>query len=799
MKTFFHIIIFGLILNITQLAYSEEKFTISGRISDIETGEKLIGVNITEKETTNGTATNDNGYYYFRLPEGYHEITFSYIGYKTIEKKINLSKDIALNINMKTDPLAVDEILVTAQKERIIRVDPKAVSAVSISPRLIEKLPNFGEVDIMRAFQLLPGVSGSKETSAGLYVRGGTPDQNLILFDGMTIYHVDHFYGFFSAFNANSVDDIELHKGGFPAEFGGRISSVVDIKGEPADMERVNYGAGLSLLSANAFAEIPIIKNKLSIQASIRRSYTDIIKSSLYNSINDMYNRTDEEPGKRTEGKGRMGKQMETFEPAFHFYDLNTKLSFHATKKDMLTLSYYSGKDNLDNSRDQSRGEKSVDINDILEWGNVGVSFGWERKWTVLFKSDLSISYSNYFSTNDNRMNMDITDTTGANSTVGLFTGYEDNNVKDYSLRFGNVWNITDNNIFKFGTQITQNNITYEYTQNDTLEILDRKDIGTQYAFYVQDEHTFFDRLIVNLGLRSTYFDVTEKVYYEPRLSAILNLPYNLKLKGALGTYDQYISRTIREDVRAGSRDFWILSDDVNVPVSSANHYITGIDWEPGDYLFSAEVFYKDMKGLSEFTMRYTKDKRSVKTEELFFQGEGIAKGFELLAQKKMGKATGWLAYTYSNVIHNFPEMNNGLDFYALHDQTHEFKAVYNQKIKKWDLSATWIFATGTPYTAPEGIYDLTLLDGTQFEYIHVSDKNAYRLPDYHRLDISGRYNFKLGQNKASLSLSIFNVYNHENIWYNQYETDDETGQLIETSVTKLGFTPNLSFNMYLR
>lgn len=518
----------------------------------------------------------------------------------------------------------------------------------------------------MRAFQLLPGISGSNETSAGLYVRGGTPDQNLILFDGMTIYHVDHFYGFFSAFNANSVDDVELHKGGFPAEFGGKTSSVLD-------------------------------------------------------------------------------------------------------------------------------------INDVLEWGNIGASTGWQRKWSETFQSDLSLSYSNYFSISDNRINLGITDTTGASSSIGFFNSYEDNNVKDYSLRLGNIWNISEKNRMKIGAQITHNDISYEYTQNDTLEILNRQDFGNQYAFYLQDEHTFFDKLKINAGLRSTYYDVTDKLYFEPRLSAILKLPHNLKLKGAVGLYNQYISRTIQEDVRAGSRDFWILSDDINVPVSSAIHYIAGIEWEPSDYLFGAEFFYKDMSGLSEFSMRYTANKENVESEELFFQGDGTISGFEFLAQKKMGKTTGWLAYTYSSVIHTFPEMNNGLPFYALHDQTHEFKAIFNQQIGKWDLSATWIYATGTPYTAPEETYELTLLDGTPYEFIHVSNKNAYRLPDYHRLDISGKYNFNIGKTKASLGLSIFNVYNHENIWYRQYENDDKTGQLIETSVTKLGITPNLSLRVYLR
>ena len=790
-----------MLINLPQDIYSQTK--VFGKVTEGKKGEPLIGATVFLPYLGIGTVTSEIGYYYLDIPSDTVTLSISYIGYKTIEVKLNselIKKrfDVVLNEGEEN----IEEIIIKAEKEKIFRMNPNVVSSVSISPKLIEKLPNFGEVDIMRAFQLLPGISGSNETSAGLYVRGGTPDQNLILFDGMTIYHVDHFYGFFSAFNSNSIDDVELYKGGFPAEFGGRISSVLELKGKPADMQNFNYGGGLSLLSANAFAEIPIIKEKLSLQVSFRRSYTDIIKSGLYNKIFDMYNEAEDDMsmpgGGMGGGPGGGGRQTETFEPSFYFYDLNSKFTYKHSDKDVFTFSLYSGKDNLDNSRDQTIGmsaENTIQIIDVLKWGNFGVSSGWNRKWTDKLYSDLSLSYSNYFSLSDRKTNLDA----GGTSNRRNMNMYEDNNVKDLSFRFNNTWNLLENNTFKFGTQITYNDISYQFIQNDTVEIINKQDFGTQYAAYFQDQHVFFDKLMINAGFRTTYYDVTKKMYYEPRLSAIYNLPYNFRLKGATGIYHQYISRTVREDVLAGSKDFWVLAEDNNVPVSSAIHYIAGIDWELDDYLFGAEFFYKDMTGLSEFSMRYQRSPEGISTNELFFQGTGVAKGLELLAQKKIGKMTGWLAYTYSDVIHTFLEMNNGLPFYALHDQTHEFKAVYSHQIGNWDLSATWIYATGTPYTAPEGIYQLTLLDGTEYSYIHISDKNSYRLPDYHRLDISGKYNFKIGKSKASLGLSIFNLYNHENIWYKEFDTDEESGQLIETNIKKLGFTPNLSFRFYLR
>jgi ferric enterobactin receptor len=772
---------------------------IFGKVTDLKKDEPIIGATVFVKNTSIGTATSEIGYFYLTVPSDTCVISVNFIGYETQYIRldtINLKKKI--EIKMMAGETDIEEVIIKAEKEKIIRVNPTVVSSVSISPELIAKLPSFGEVDIMRAFQLLPGISGSNETSAGLYVRGGTPDQNLILFDGMTIYHVDHFYGFFSAFNANSVDDVELIKGGFPAEYGGRTSSVLNIIGKPADLEQYNFGGGLSLLSGNVFAEIPIIKKKLSLQVSGRRSYTDILQSGLYEKIFDMYNdaEADQGPG-GPGGGGRPGMETETFSPSFFFYDVNSKLTYKHSKKDLFTLSFYSGKDELDKSRDQTLpigDENTIEIIDVVKWGNIGVSGSWQRKWTDKLISDMSLSYSNYFSLSDRKTNIE----SGGTSNRRNMNMFEDNNVKDVSYRLNNNRQLLENNLLKFGAQITYNDISYQYVQNDTSEIVNTHDYGTQYLAFIQDEHKFFDKLFVNAGFRTTYYDVTNTFYYEPRLSAVLELPWNFKFKAAWGMYNQFISRTVREDVLAGSKDFWVLAEDENVPVSSSIQYVAGIEWEPDDYLFGAEVFYKDMKGLSEFSMRYTRSPDGAQLNELFFSGSGVAKGIEFLAQKKIGKMTGWLAYTLSSVIHEFPNMNNGLPFYALHDQTHEFKAVYSHQVNDWDFSATFIYASGTPYTAPEGVYQLTLLDGTVYDYIHVSDKNSYRLPDYHRLDISAGYNFRLGKSKASLGISIFNLYDHDNIWYKEYDTDEETGQLIETNITKLGITPNVSFRVFL-
>jgi hypothetical protein len=281
---------FLFILNSANLSGQETAgHSVYGRILNYEKNEPLPFAAVVVLSTGKGTATNEDGYFTVMVPHDTSTMLVSYVGY--LDKKIKLNAmriQSHLVIKMEKDVEQIEEVTVSLEKERIIRV-PDQISTVKISPELIAKLPNLGEVDVLRSFQLLPGVSATNETSAGLYVRGGTPDQNLILFDGMTIYHVDHFYGFFSAFNANTIDDIELIKGGFPAKYGGRISSVMEITGKPADMEKFHGGASVSLLSANGFFEAPFPGNKVSLQLAARRSYTDLIRTGLYNKIFDLY------------------------------------------------------------------------------------------------------------------------------------------------------------------------------------------------------------------------------------------------------------------------------------------------------------------------------------------------------------------------------------------------------------------------------------------------------------------------------------------------------------------------------
>ena len=797
------------IISAATMQPEKTNFNINGIIKDANSGETLPFATIQVRHSTIGASANVDGQFtLFDVPADTALLVVQYLGYRTKYFRLAPGMDFTnLTINMADFSQALSEVLVVAEKEEQLLKASTGISKISVAPAQLAYLPSFGEKDIFRSLQLLPGISGSNENSSGLFVRGGTPDQNLVLFDGFTVYHVDHLFGFFSAFNSNAIKDVQLYKGGFEAKFGGRLLSVVELRGKDGNSEEFNMGVGLSLLSVNAFVEAPLFDGKGSFLVAGRRSF----QSNFYSNLFDAFTEANE--GETGGGFGRGGFGQQEVKPNSFFYDLNAKLTFKPSKNDVLAISFYNGQDDLDNSRNIDNasfsggpfgGGGSSDFNfqsnntDLTQWGNWGASLKYARKWSDRFYTNANVSYSNYFSERDRRNETRITrsDTT----TTRLTGSYENNDLKDFTFKLDNELTISQTNKLEFGVQTTYNDIAYEFVQNDSISVLDRKDSGLTSSVYLQDKHTFADKLILSGGLRAAYYDVNQKIYLEPRASFTYLLSDKIKLKGAWGKYNQQATRIVREDIQQGSRDFWLLADDERVAVSTATHYIGGISYETPSFLFDVEAYYKKLGGLSEYTTRLTTagfgPSRTLNFEELFFTGTGVVKGLEFLLQKKVGKFTGWIGYTLGEVKYDFEAFGDE-PFFANQDQTHELKIIGSYKVNKWTLGATFIYATGKPFTAPTGYYELTYLDGTTADYFEVSDKNALRLPTYHRFDLSATRDINFGNSKGSLGISFFNVYNRNNVWYKEYEVIE--GELLETNVSLLDFTPSLFFSWSLR
>ncbi|MCB0685521.1 MAG: TonB-dependent receptor, partial [Saprospiraceae bacterium] len=741
------------------VAPTRQKFTASGVIKDAGTGERLPFANVSVYRTSIGNVTNADGYFtLFEVPDDTSVLEVNYLGYQLTYFRLQPDMDMSdLSIEISESGVELQTIVVQANREEQMIKASSGVSTVGLAPQAMSTLPSYGEKDVFRSLQLLPGISGTNESSSGLYVRGGTPDQNLILLDGFTVYHVDHLFGFFSAFNSNAIKDIQLHKGGFEAQYGGRLSSVVDMTGKDGNTEQFNMGAGLSLLSYNGYIEAPFAGGKGSFIVTARRSFQSKFYSSLFDAFTGI-SESNEQPQRNGPGGGRIpGFGQQEFQPNSYFYDLNTKLTYRFGRKDILSISFYNGEDKLDNSRITNNsffrggfGGGNPDFNfnsdniDLSNWGNVGASLKWSRKWNDFLYSKLTTSYSNYFSTRDRRNQTTVTrnDTT----TTRNIGNYENNDLRDFTIKFDNELKLSPTQQIDFGIQSTYNIIEYIYTQNDSTTIIDRDNQGTTSSIYVQDRLSIAERYILKGGLRASHFSVTNGIFLEPRASFSYLIDDKWKAKAAFGKYNQFVSRIVREDIQQGSRDFWVLADDSQIPIGSAIHYIGGVSYENQDWLFDVEAYHKTLDGLSEYSTRITPQGfrpgvggGGLNYEEFFYNGDGFAQGIEFLVQRKSGNLTGWIGYTLGQVKYNFPDFGDQ-PFYANQDQTHEVKLVGNYKTGRWNFSGTFIYATGRPYTAPTGYYEIELIDGSSESFFEVSSKNGLRLPDYHRLDLSATY-----------------------------------------------------------
>jgi ferric enterobactin receptor len=786
---------------------------ISGRVKDATTGEPLPNVTVRIAGASGVTSTNMDGYFTLRnVPSDTSTVIFTMMGFKPLRYRLSGAKSLRnLEISITASNESLNEVVINIKKEEGFKLNQKP-GLITLTPAAIATLPNLGEKDIFRSLQLMPGISSGNEQSSGLYVRGGTPDQNLVLYDGFTVYNVDHLFGFFSAFNANAIKDVQLYKGTAEAKYGGRLSSVVDITGKEGNKKTFNASIDLSLLSINAFIESPIGK-KASILMAYRRSY----KTPLYNKIAAKITGQSEDDfsgsstpngpsgGPVGPGNGPPPRMPGTAGIKSYFDDLNLKFTYNPSQKDVIGWSYYTGKDKLDKSISSSGGGGgpigggggpfNANTKDETEWGNTGTSLKWSRKWTPTLFSNTLVSYSKYFSSRTNTRQV-MRDS----ATTAIAGIIEDNKLVDVSIKSDLEWNLTGNHLLGFGYQLTSNDIKYKYALSDTAAIIDRHTKGKTFSIYLQDKITLLnDKLVLTPGIRASYFGPTSSYYPEPRFSVNYSLTENVKLKSAVGRYYQFAKRVVREDVLQGSRDFWVLSDNDRLPVSSSTQYLVGLSWENNNYLFDIEAYAKTLKGLLEYTLRFEPriGQGGESYKEHFYEGTGNAKGIDVLAQKKFGNYKGWVGYTIGEVTNNFPVYGK-TNFYASNDIRHEFKMVHMYKVNKFDFSVSWVYLTGKPYTAPSGGYYVTLLDGTKQRYLVVTGKNQLRLPAYHRLDIAATYNYgKIGKTNGSIGLSFFNAYNRTNIWYKNFEIED--GEIIETNVNYLKFAPNLTFTIKLK
>lgn len=741
---------------------SEEKYSISGIVNDDTSKEAIISATvalykdsvINKDNFVKGAYSNKFGFYSLpNIPNGTYYLAVSSVGYKIKLTKLTVANDdLRQNIQLESVSVMTQELTVTADRESS---PTSSISSISISPSFVSKMPAFGgEVDIFRTLQLLPGIAAGSELSSGLYVRGGSPDQNLILLDGVTVYNPSHLAGFISSFNNDAIKDIRMIKGAFPAEYGGRLSSVLDLTMKEGRKDKVGGKAGISLISSKLTVEGPINENS-SFMISGRRFYFDLLLGLITNDA-----------------------------PTYYFYDFNAKANYKLSDNDVLYVSGYFARDVF--------GVNENDNDDIsINWGNSTANIRWMHIVNPELFTNFSLVYTDY-----------IFDSNIGEEDVIFNTG---SRIRDIVLKGDAQYLAYDDHIIKTGADITWHNFNAKANFNESnineADFLGEGNINTfDIALYAQDEWKATDRLDVNYGLRGYYFQQGNYLDIEPRLSATYLTGEGVRLKGAFAVANQYIHLVVRNNISLPT-DLWFPSTE-NILPSRSYQGVLGAEMNIIDdtYLISLEGYYKKMDNLleyrddAEFTL-------GIPLEEQFTRGEGRAYGIELFLNKKIGNFTGWVGYTLAWTKRQFDDLNNGKEFYPRYDRRHDISVTLNYEFSDvWELGLAWVYGTGQAFTMPTSTYYWREDYDYYNDKYQFSDRNGVRLPAYHRMDLNFMYKFKAYNLPWVLSINIYNVYDRRNpfAWYINNEYDPQTGdykkQLKQITLFPIIPTLGLSF-----
>jgi hypothetical protein len=690
----------------------------------------------------------------------------------------------------------MDTVIVNSPKLEMIdfRKDIDFATTLNVS-KLID-LPVLAETDIFRTLQLLPGISYS-ENSSELSIHGGSSDQNLILFDGQTLYNLSHYYGVISSLNPNVIKDVQVFKGGYDSRYGERISGIVDITGKSGNMVRHKIYGDINLISGNITAEIPVNK-KLSLVAAYRRSYSDIYSTefadSLFTSTTARF-------------KNDSNNAVSISAPSFRFYDYNFKTTYRLNSKENFAVSYYGGKDFFTNEYSQNTHGLEVQNIDKNSWSNYGVSASWTKQWNESYFSNLQFGASGYSNTYSNNTTIEkrLTGQTFERelpNDTNMFDVHDKNTLNDISVSFKNMYTINNNHQLYFGGLVRQNSIYYRKDAGETY-IYDNIDQSNWVSsVYLLDKIKLNKTLTFKPGIRTSYYNGSGKLYIEPRAALGADLSPNISLRLAYGRYCQYLSQVSAQQETGYIKNFWVLADESTHPVLSSNHYIMGADIKLGDFLFDVEAYYKSISGIqeyfslshlrknSDFERYFPKDPppspmTTTFPPSFFIAGDGKAFGADFLLEYKKKFFTGWISYTLSRSYHTFDAINKGMDIPTTTDQLHQLSVTDLVSIGNWNFSTITLFSTGRPYyESMPNFYNSTVT------------RSYKRLSNYFRADFSANYTISLRNMNFKIGASVINFLNTEN--YFDVNTRDVNYESTSFTQTNLIRSTARSLNLYL-
>ncbi|SVA01152.1 uncharacterized protein METZ01_LOCUS54006 [marine metagenome] len=758
---------------------------------DGNTGEFIPHANILVKNTYRGTISDQYGFFTLSgTIQKVDTLIISYIGYDPTEFVVANRLGV-IRIELFPKVLGAKTVNIYGEQLEFLQRS-SGTGQLAFSPRHIASLPNIGETDIFRSLQLLPGIQMGNTGFAGLYIRGGTPDQNQIILDGMSIYQVDHFFGFFSAINSNIVKDVQVYKGGFPAKYGGRIASIIDITGKSGSTKQKKLDLFTNMLSAGVTYEQPLSKRS-SFILSARRSFTDQYQTKLYDNIHDFL----------TSGSGlNIGAELQpdtvTYQseylPNFYFYDINGKFTYLPNDRDIVSISFYDGKDYLGEEKNfdfesDSVGIEQVKVNEQTRWGNTGAGANWVRRWSRTTKTQLFMATTRYFSNHD----LDsywIIDT----EETPAYLSQDNNQIEDQTARMNVNWNIGQRHDLEVGVSTTRYKTNYSVLLGDSVLLIDQKINGNLFEGYFQDRWTLSPGLVLLLGLRTSRFSKSSVNYFNPRLSIYYRFTEELFFKASTGTMHQFLNRFSNDLITNGSKFVWLLPNDATDPMD-VQQISLGIEYDTPHIFIGLDIYNKVMDNITDFSqLVFPVDTYKKETNSLVFKGNMTAKGLELLVRKKDGYLRGWAAYNYGIVECKFPDLNGGKTFLADHDRTHELKSAIIWSLGPWNMAVTGLISSGRVYTPNN---NLMIRENENANYTLVADvgtRNSKRLPIVHRIDMSLTRSLRLLAKNWDIGISIFNLFNQRNISHRSYNLTADP--FITTDIVMLGLTPTLSVRL---
>ncbi len=756
-----------------------KKMTISGLVSDQTNGESLVGATIFIDELKTGTVTDVYGNYSISLPAGTYTLSVSYIGYSPEERKIELFQNMKWNIELQVRQHTLNVVEIKSERSDANIVRPE-MSTFKMDIKTIQRIPAlFGEVDVIKAIQMLPGVSSAGEGSSGFSVRGGSPDQNLILLDEATVYNASHLMGFFSVFNNDAIKDVKLYKGDIPASYGGRLASVLDIRMNEGNSKKFEINGGIGLIASRLTVEGPIKKDRCSFILSGRRTYADIFLPLSSN-------------------KALQNNRL-------YFYDLNAKINYRIDDNNQIFLSGYFGRDVFKNGFAG------------MKWGNETGTFRWNHLFSKKLFSNFSLLYANY---------RYFLGTPAGESFSFEWTSF----LRDLGLKADFSYYLNTNNSIKFGASVIYHMINPGHTRGvgDKSVATDVKvpdNFAVETAVYASNEQHLGRHFIAKYGLRlsmfqnvgtatlfhynSSFVAIDSTVYkagvlyhtyagLEPRLGLLYEFNEKTSLKASYARTYQYLQLAQNSTV-GNPLDIWFPASP-NIKPQIADQIALGYfrNFRHNTIEMSVEVYYKCMQNVVDF-VDFAQLSLNSKLEGQVRAGKGWSYGIEFLLRLNEEKFSGWISYTYSRSFRKipYPEINNGNPYPAPYDKPNNISVVLNYNIsKRWAVSANWIYATGAPVTFPTGRAEI----GGNIIPIY-SDRNAYRYPDYHRLDLSATFYSKPKPGRKfnwDLNFSVYNVYNRHNTWSINFVQDNVNPNLTSAeNVYLFGIIPSLTFNFH--